>query len=235
MTKSKHCIIQVAGMHDLEEAKNIIQAGADYLGFPLFLTVRPPDLTKSEAINIVRALPDTVKPVLITYLNSATYIKKLASILNVKLIQLHGNIALNEIIALKKQLPAAKIIKSIIIKAFDINYYNATIKHFSPYVDAFTTDIYDIKNGACSSISKIHIWEISRHLVEMSPLPVMLAGGLTPENVSEAILTVQPAGVDVHTGVENTTGRKDLGRMQLFVKNARAAFAQINKLTASVT
>ena len=227
MAESKHCSIQVAGIHDLDEAKTIIQAGANYLGFPLFLTVRPPDLTKRDAIAIIRALPDTVQPVLITYLNSASYIKKFASLLNIKIIQLHGVIAFNELIELRKQLPSVKIIKSIVIKEFNDNFYNAVIKHFSPYVDAFTTDIYDTTNGACTACDKKHIWQISRHIVEISPHPVMLAGGLTPENVSEAILTVQPAGVDVHTGVESANGRKDLKRLQLFIKNVRKALAQI--------
>ena len=56
-------------------------------------------------------------------------------------------------------------------------------------------------------------------------LPVILAGGLTPENVGRAILRVRPAGVDAHTGVEAPDGAKDPARVRAFVEEARRAFA----------
>ena len=63
--------------------------------------------------------------------------------------------------------------------------------------------------------------------MELSPRPVILAGGLTPENVARAIETVRPAGVDVHTGVEDGTGRKDPARVRAFVSNASTAFTAL--------
>jgi phosphoribosylanthranilate isomerase len=62
--------------------------------------------------------------------------------------------------------------------------------------------------------------------VELSPRPVILAGGLTPANVREAIAAVRPAGVDVHTGVEDASGRKDLAKVLAFVAEARAGFRE---------
>jgi phosphoribosylanthranilate isomerase len=60
--------------------------------------------------------------------------------------------------------------------------------------------------------------------VELSNRPVILAGGLTPENVKSAILAVRPAGVDSHTGVEDSTGRKSREMVQKFVSEALEAF-----------
>jgi phosphoribosylanthranilate isomerase len=60
--------------------------------------------------------------------------------------------------------------------------------------------------------------------VELSELPVILAGGLHAENVAEAILEVQPAGVDVHTGVKNGNMRNDPGKVNKFISNALEAF-----------
>ena len=68
-------------------------------------------------------------------------------------------------------------------------------------------------------------WEVAARLVErLRPLPVILAGGLTPENVAEAIRYVQPAGVDVASGVERAPGEKDLRLVEAFVRQATEAF-----------
>jgi Phosphoribosylanthranilate isomerase len=67
-------------------------------------------------------------------------------------------------------------------------------------------------------------WEIARRFIEENPhLQVVLAGGLTPENVGQAIAAVRPFGVDVTTGVENAPGRKDYDRLRAFISAARAA------------
>ena len=65
---------------------------------------------------------------------------------------------------------------------------------------------------------------MSRRLVELADRPIILAGGLTPENVKRAILEVRPAGVDSHTGVEDSTGRKSRGKVQKFLAEANEAF-----------
>lgn len=99
-----------------------------------------------------------------------------------------------------------------------------SVVELSPYVDAFITDTFDPDTGASGATGKTHDWEISRRLVELSPKPVILAGGLNPENVAEAIDFVNPAGVDSHTGVENESGRKDADKIRLFMKNSLRAF-----------
>jgi phosphoribosylanthranilate isomerase len=76
----------------------------------------------------------------------------------------------------------------------------------------------------------VHDWKISRLLADCSPKPLILAGGLGPENVRQAILEVRPAGVDSHTGVEGPDGRKDEGRVRAFVTEARAAFRELKRL-----
>jgi phosphoribosylanthranilate isomerase len=65
--------------------------------------------------------------------------------------------------------------------------------------------------------------------VETAARPVILAGGLTPENVGQAILQVGPAGVDAHTGLEGPDGRKDPARVRAFVEEARRAFAVLKR------
>jgi len=94
-------------------------------------------------------------------------------------------------------------------------------------VDAFITDTFDPATGASGATGKTHDWTVSRRLVERSPKPVILAGGLTPGNVRNAIRKVRPAGVDVHTGVEGSDGRKRRDLVRTFVAEARAGFASL--------
>jgi phosphoribosylanthranilate isomerase len=225
-------IIQVAGLHDLAEAHSIIQAGANFLGFPLCLTAHTPDLSENTAANIITALPTTVNKVLITYLNNAYNIKRLASFLRVNYIQLHSDINILEIAKIKRFLPQIKIIKSIIIRDSRAENYISFIKHYSPHVDAFILDTYDPITGTCGATGKTHDWQVSRYIVTISPRPVILAGGLNPENITEAILTVRPAGVDVHSGVEGKDGRKDITLLKSFIDKAKMAFATINQIIA---
>ena len=68
----------------------------------------------------------------------------------------------------------------------------------------------------------VHDWAISRRIVEASPVPVFLAGGLTPANVTEAIRTVRPFGVDLCTGLR-TEGELDEGKLGAFMRAVAAA------------
>ena len=114
-----------------------------------------------------------------------------------------------EIVRLKSFAPDLTVIKSLIVEDNNLAELESSVAAFSPHCDAFITDTYDPATGACGATGKTHDWDISRRLVDISPRPVMLAGGLNPENVRKAIAHVRPAGVDAHTGVEGPDGRKD--------------------------
>ncbi len=91
-------------------------------------------------------------------------------------------------------------------------------------MNAFITDTFDPATGAEGATGKTHDWNISRELVKLSERPVILAGGLNPENVRKSIEFVRPVGVDVHTGVENSSGRKDETLVKKFVSQAKLGF-----------
>jgi phosphoribosylanthranilate isomerase len=122
---------------------------------------------------------------------------------------------------------------SIELTALKVWCRNATTKveamlsELSPLVDAFITDTFDPKTGASGATGKTHDWRVSRRLAELTDRPIILAGGLTPQNVKRAILEVRPAGVDSHTGVEDTTGRKSREKVQKFLSEAYEAFALV--------
>ena len=217
-------LIQIAGIIDKEEAQLLVEFGVDLLGFPLRLTIHKEDISEHEAANIIYSLYPPQYGVLITYMNIAKEIHAFCQRLSASIVQLHGEITLRELSELDTIAPELKIIKSLIVRENNISELRTTINEASPYVDAFITDTFDPVTGASGATGKTHEWNISRELVEFSPKPVILAGGLNPNNVRKAIFKVRPAGVDTHTGVEDKNGRKNRDLVKSFISEAREAF-----------
>jgi len=222
-------IIQIAGIIDAEETRLLVNSGVDWLGFPLRLPVNKEDISETNAAKIVHQLPAGHAGVVITYLERADDIHKLCKQLGVKKVQVHGKITITELQRLRQIAPDLFILKSLIVRGDNLPDLEKQVALFSPLTDGFITDTHDPKTGADGATGKTHDWRISRRLVEISPKPVMLAGGLKPENVFEAIITVRPAAVDAHTGVEDESGRKNPRKLQTFVDEARRGFFEIEK------
>ena len=222
-------LIQIAGVIDEPEARLLIESGVRWLGFPLRLTVNPEDLSEAEAAAIIRGLPAGVHGVLITYLDRAEEIQSFCRDLGARTVQLHGDIAVDELQRLKALDPGLTVFKSLVVRAGNEAGLHRLVAASAPFVDAYITDTYNPATGQEGATGLVHDWAISRRLVEHSPRPVILAGGLKPDNVAEAILAVRPAGVDSHTGVEGAHGRKTAGNVRRFVEEARRAFDQIRR------
>ncbi|MFW5837260.1 MAG: phosphoribosylanthranilate isomerase, partial [Desulfovibrionaceae bacterium] len=94
---------------------------------------------------------------------------------------------------------------------------------------AFITDTFDPATGASGATGLTHDWSVSRRLVELSPRPVILAGGLGPDNVAAAVRAVRPAGVDAHTGLEDASGAKVYEKMRDFADQARQAWSEMKR------
>lgn len=218
-------IIQIAGIRGLEEARMVLRAGADWLGFPLRPEHHDEDLPEAEAEAVIASLGIGERAVLITYLDRASEIAGLADRLGCRRVQLHGDITAAETRRLKQSRAGLFLIKALVVRPANLDALLRDAREFGPCVDAFITDTWDPQTGARGATGKTHDWAASRRIVEAAPRPVILAGGLTPGNVSRAILAVRPAGVDAHTGVEAPDGAKDPARVRAFVEEARRAFA----------
>lgn len=216
--------IQVAGVRDLDEARLLMDCGVRYLGFPLRLPVNAEDLSEVEAAAIIRAIEPPCFGVAITYQHDADDVAGFMDYLGAPIVQLHGDVAPGELRKLKRLRPGLKVIKSLVVGEHREAELAAMVRELGEFVDAFITDTFDPATGASGATGKTHDWQISRRLVEMSPRPVILAGGLTPANVREAIRAVRPAGVDAHTGVEDASGRKNADKVRRFVTEARTGF-----------
>lgn len=219
--------IQVAGVIDMREAQLLVDCGVEYLGFPLRLPVNKEDLSERDAAAIIGALVPPQAGVVITYLDDAMDIVDFMRPLGTDIVQLHGDITAEELSRLKWLRPNLQVIKSLVVGQHPREALVAMVETLSSMVDAFITDTFDTETGASGATGKTHDWLISRQLVEISDRPVILAGGLTPENVREAIRYVRPDGVDTHSGVEDASGRKDRRKVEEFVAQARAGFAAL--------
>ena len=221
-------VIQIAGIIDEEEARMLVAEGVDYLGFPLRLRDGREDLSEIEAKRIITSLGSRVSPVIITYLDNAEEIAGFCRYMGVTKAQLPGPITASEIEKLSKTSPRLFIIKSLIVRDNNLSELQNLIGELSPYIGAYIMDTFDPATGLSGATGKIHDWTVSRRIVEVSPKPVILAGGLTADNVKDAILKVRPAGVDSHTGVEGTNGRKKQELVRKFVSEARKGFELIS-------
>lgn len=213
-------LIQVAGVRDAADARAIVAAGVDWIGFPFGLDHHAEDLPLAEAAGIVQALPAGVRPVLITYVSEPAAVIALAESLGVTAVQLHGPMEPSAAARLRQLRPAWLLMKSIVVGRDDV----ASAAGFAPFVDAFLTDTYDPATGASGATGLTHDWSLSAALARQLARPLVLAGGLNPANVAAGIRAVGPWGVDVHTGVEDATGAKCPQRLARFVAAARRAW-----------
>ena len=213
--------VQIAGVSSLDEALACERAGADAVGF----TVRLPHgvhdgLTEKKARDIITALPPFVSSVAITYVDNAREAVELCRYLGVSTLQLHGAFPTSDVPLLRAGLPHLRIIRAVnVVDESSVELAREVARR----VDAIILDTYDPETDRHGATGKTHDWRISREIVMQSRVPVILAGGLTPENVGEAIGTVGPWGVDVHTGIEEADGRRSLEKIRLFVTSAKAA------------
>ncbi len=222
-------IIQIAGIRDANEADLLLDEGVEWLGFPLRLPVHKEDISEADAARIIRSLRPPARGVLITYLDKAVAILEFMNALGTKTVQLHGDISAAELARLKSEAPDLYIIKSLVVRDNNLAELEKVIAGCASCVDAFITDTFDPATGASGATGKTHDWEISKRLIARSPLPVILAGGLNPQNVRQAILAVKPAGVDAHTGVEEADGSKSRAKVSRFVAEARTGFDELAK------
>lgn len=212
--------MQIAGVSSLEEALAAERAGADALGFTLRLpTGVHDDLTEPKARSIIAALPPFITSVVITYVGTAREAVDLTRYLGAGALQLHGEFPVQELPLVRAALPHLKIIRAVHVTGTEAM---AQARSLERHVDALILDTFDPATGRHGATGKTHDWSISREIVAKSRVPVILAGGLTPDNVVEAIREVRPWGVDVHTGVEDSDGRRDFSKLRLFIERAKS-------------
>lgn len=203
-------IVKICGIKTLTDALAAIDAGADYLGFN-FYPKSPRFVEKqicAEITSVLKQEHPHIKLVGVFVNSSVEEVKDILTTCSLDLAQLHGD----ETVEMLNQLngKAFKAFRGI-PESID-GFARSELPSF--LVDASVKGLYG-GSGVTAD------WDGAAELAKTYPL--LLAGGLTPENVAEAVSSVKPWGVDVASGVESTVGAKDAGKMVEFVNAVRVA------------
>lgn len=205
-TRTKVCGITREA--DLETA---VDAGTDAVGVIADVTVDTPrEVSVERARDLLDAVPPLVTGTLVTMPENAEAAVRLVERLEPDAVQVHG-LAPERIAALRVRAPVP------VLAAVDAD----DAPRYAGAADALVVDSLDAQGGG--GTGETHDWERTRDLVAELDVPVVLAGGLTPENVADAVRTVRPFAVDVASGVEREGGVKDADAVRAFVRSATRA------------
>lgn len=202
-------MIKICGIKTVSDAMKALEAGADYLGFNFYSkSVRFIDPVNCANISreVKKEYPHA-KMVGVFVNSSASDILEILDTCQLDMAQLHGDESPEMFVQLRPR--AFRAFRGM--PANIAGYERSEAPAF--LLDAFVKDSYG-GSGVRAD------WIMAERLAEK--YPILLAGGLTPENVAEAIQQVKPWGVDVASGIESAPGRKDAGKMSAFVQAVRA-------------
>jgi phosphoribosylanthranilate isomerase len=201
--------IKICGITNLEDALLAVELGADALGF-IFYPASKRAVTVPVAANICNALPPFVSKIGV-FVNELEYeIEKALADCLLTGLQFHGD----EPPGFCQKFPA-KSIKAIRVKD------EPSLLAAQEYdVDAILLDTYsDAERGGTG---KTFDWALAQRATELLTPPIILSGGLTPENVGEALRHVRPYAVDVASGVEREPGKKDPDKLRRFIESVQS-------------
>ncbi len=210
--------VKFCGTASIADMQCAIDAGCDAMGFIMGVTYQSSDfITPAEAAKMIRQLPPFIEPVAVTHLQETEDLIGLARDSHCTTLQIQNTVEPSEIDVIRDSLPYLKIVKAVHVT--DESAIE-TGKLYESHADALILDTRTGEKIGGTGIT--HDWNISAKIVAESAVPVILAGGLTPENVAEAVRKVRPYGVDVHTGVKKD-GIRNPEKTLAFAREARNA------------
>jgi phosphoribosylanthranilate isomerase len=198
--------VKICGITNLDDALMAVEAGADALGF-VFFGASPRHIFCEQAASIIRHLPPFVQTVGLFVNESLTKVNETTDRCGLDIVQLHGEEPPGFCAAVRR-----RVIKVLRIKDA------SSLEPIDDYpVSAFLLDAWS--PTAPGGTGKTFNWDIAKSAAQKGR--IILAGGLTPENVSEAIRQVRPYAVDVSSGVESAPGKKDHAKVREFISKAK--------------
>jgi phosphoribosylanthranilate isomerase len=234
-TKSK-TRIKICGIRSPEEIELAAFYGADAVGFITEVPVESPRKLDSEtAASLVSRVPRCLDSVLVIMPENYAMALELIEKVRPDIVQIHSMLPLSELEIIKEKTDIP-IIKTLSVPAqdetsrdkidnstliFDL-LEQVSLLEETAVADSILLDTG--KSGKTGGTGCVHDWNLSRRIADETRIPLILAGGLRPENVQEAIRTVSPYAVDTASGVE-TCGKKDALKIKSFIEEVRCSNA----------
>jgi phosphoribosylanthranilate isomerase len=207
--------VKICGITRLEDARLAIELGAAALGFN-FHEKSPRCLAPAEAWKILRKLPALVSTVGVFVNWDSASVIALAKSLRLSALQLHGDESAATTAECARHFPVIKAFRTE--SKFHLTQFKAHNAAASFLLDAATSEAKSENYGGTGRLAD---WKIAKRAA--AKYPILLAGGLTPENIAEAIRTVRPYAVDVASGVESSPGKKDPAKLRAFLAEVARA------------
>jgi phosphoribosylanthranilate isomerase len=198
--------IKICGLTDISEAKECAVLGADAIGF-VFFPKSPRNITVDQAKKISMALPENIKKVGVFVNPSLSFVMERVKNCCLDLVQLHGQETCEFINALKKE--KINVIKTL---------FTDSIPSLDD-ADKYRVQSYLVECGKGKLPGgNARDWDFKLSKKFGKKYPLVLAGGLSPQNIEKAIADSCPDAVDVSSGVEYKPGRKDISKVRKFIK-----------------
>ncbi|SMF16240.1 phosphoribosylanthranilate isomerase [Pseudogulbenkiania subflava] len=199
--------VKICGITRPEDGVEAARLGADAIGL-VFYEKSPRNVSLEQARTIVRALPPFVSVVALFVNPDETFVRRVLDACPVDILQFHG-----------EESPAfCRSFSRPYLKAVRVRPGVDLLEWAAAYHDARGLLADAFVEGAHGGTGAVFDWTL---LPPGLPLPLILSGGLTPDNVQQAVAKVHPAAVDVSSGVESSKGIKDAAKMAAFISGAR--------------
>jgi len=201
-------LVKICGITNLDDALVAVEAGADALGFN-FYKPSPRYITPKHAREIIEQLPKSLLTVGVFVNEELPSVRDIANEAGIQTLQLHGD----ESPAYCRELPDHYVIKTFAVSdSFDPQ----TPTRYKVEAIMLDTKHNNLRGGT----GRVFDWSIAQRLAPTIP-KLFLAGGLSPENIENAVKTVRPFAVDACSALEDTPGKKSHERMRVFVNAVR--------------
>ena len=198
--------VKICGITNLDDARMAVDAGADALGF-VFYDKSPRYINPVAAAKIIAKLPPFVQTVGLFVNEEIEQLNWTADFCGLDVVQLHGDESPEDCLDVKRRVIKVFRIQNIVsidpLKKYPVSGY---------LLDAWCPDCY-------GGTGKTFNWEVAAAARQYGR--IILAGGLSADNVLEALQVVQPYAVDVSSGVESALGKKDAEKVKMFIKRAK--------------
>jgi phosphoribosylanthranilate isomerase len=212
--------VKICGITRFADASLAVELGADALGFN-FYQESPRCISPADAWKMLRRLPALVSTVGVFVDWDSASVIALAKSLHFSHLQLHGDESASTVEACARHVSVIKAFRPA--SDFSFAQFRAYRSAASFLLDAAPTDKQSQRFGGTGRLAD---WELAKRAAKT--VPIVLAGGLTPENVADGILKVRPYAVDVASGVESRAGKKDPAKLRAFFAEVARANRELS-------